>query len=353
MVLPSQEPEVQQKQTDHAEAPQEQPASQPAATLGATASEDATASTALDMSHQDSQAQMAMPGQAYTELASRAESIAAPPLVSVAPDKSGGQSEPPKPVEQATIACDTDDADTGPNVLSSSGDQHRQQSACQPADSIHTDSLDDADNSPTVKSLRAEAVDQQRVSSVDTLVGIVLAEPTVPDTNATQQQLQQQSSLAQQLEATVAPAAAEAKQANGGPAVQRQQASTDELSESAQAVGDKLNTSATAVSSADAQSRASPATAGAFAKPDAEPSGHAGQLEVNILDLFVLVCYQCLPSQRRTVLPSVYASKALLTFFWQHALFDQFTTCELPCSQEPWHTCYQTSAVKENVLSDP
>jgi hypothetical protein len=270
---------VQQKQTDHAEAPQEQPASQ-LATPGASASADATASTALDMNQQDSQAQMAMPRQAYTELASRAESIAAPPLVSVAPDKSGGESEPPTPVEQATIACDTDDADTSPNVLSSSGDQQRQQSACQPADSTHTDSLDDADNSPTVKSLRAEHVDQQQVSSADTLVGIVLAEPIVPDTNATQQQQQQQSSLAEQLEATVALAAAEAKQANGGPAVQRQQASTDELSESAQAASDKLNTSAMAVSSADAQSRASPATAGAFAEPDAGPGGHGGQLEV-------------------------------------------------------------------------
>ncbi len=74
MVLPSQEPEVQQKQADQAEAPHEQPASQ-LATPGASASEDATALIALDMSHQDSQAQMVMPGQAYTKLASRVEAL--------------------------------------------------------------------------------------------------------------------------------------------------------------------------------------------------------------------------------------------------------------------------------------
>ena len=157
----SKEPEVQQKQTDQAEAPQEQPASQ-LATPGASASEDATASTALDMSQQDSQAHMAMPGQAETEPASRAESIAAP-LVSAAPDISGDhQAEPSKPAEQATTACDTVDVDTGPSVSNTSGDQHCQQAACQPVDSIHTDSLDDADKSPTLLSLRAEPVDQQQ-----------------------------------------------------------------------------------------------------------------------------------------------------------------------------------------------
>ncbi len=283
MVLPSQEPEVQQKQTDQAEA-DEQPASQ-LATLGASASEDATASTALDMSHLDSQAQMAMLGQVYTKLASRAESTAASPLVSVAPDSSGGQSEPSTPAEQPNTASNTDDADTGPSVLSSSGDQQRQQSACQPAYSIHTDSLAHADNSPTVKSLRTELIHQRQrqVSPADTLIGILLVESVVPDTDAVQhqqQQQQQQSSQPEQLEATVAPAVAEAKQASGGPVVQRHQASTDELSESALAAGNKLNTSAMAGSSANAQSQTLLAIDGAFAEADAGPSGHGGQPEV-------------------------------------------------------------------------
>jgi len=274
--------------------------------------------------------------------------------VFVAPDKSGGQSEPSTPAEQATTAGNTDDADTGPSVLSSSGDQQRHQSACQPADSIHTDSLDDADNSPTMKSLRAEPVhqQQQQFNSSDTLVGILLVESAVLDTNAIQQQQQQQSSLAEQLEATVAPAVAEAKQTNGGPAVQRHQASTDEMSESALAAGDKLNTSSMAGSSADAQSQALLAIDGAFAEADAGPSGHGRQLEVTHSG-FICACLLPMLAKQRTVLPGAYATKALLALFGQYALVDPFTNCELPCSQEPWHTCYQTSVFKENVFSDP
>ena len=327
----SQEPEVQQKKIAHAEAPQEQSASQlVSATLGASASEDATdnASTPLDASQQNSQARVAMPGQADTEPASRAGSIAAgskigqqaqvsaagqptpgadvaaAQLVSAAPDiSSGHQAEPSAPAEQATTASDTVDLDTGPSVSSTSGDQQRPQSACQPAESIHIDSLDDADKSSTVLTLQAEPVDQQQqqVSTAEPPTPmlqspVTLAESTAPDTDTVlhlqqkQQQQQHQSSLAEQPEATVEPAAAKAKQANGGLAVQRQQASIDELTASAPAVGDK---SAMAGSPADAQSRASSATAGASAAADAAPSGHGCQIRVNQIYAGFIAVFIC------------------------------------------------------------
>ena len=330
----SQEPEVQQKQTDQAEAPQEQPASQ-LATPGASVSEDATASTALDMSQQDSQAQMAMPGQAETEPASRAESIATPPLVSAAPDISGGEAEPSTTAEQATTACDTVDVDTDPSVSSTSGDQQRQQSACQPADSIHTNSLDDADKSPTVLSLQAEPVDQQQqqVSTTPMLqTPVLLAESTAADTDTIlhlqqkQQQQHLQVPLAEQPEATAEPA--KAKQINGGPAVQQQQASTDELTEPAAATCDKVDKSAMAGSPADAQSRASSATARAFTEADAGPSGHGGQLEVKHSGFNVVhVRYQCLLSRRPTKFCPVRmpAKHFLLLFGNMHCLTNSQT----------------------------
>ena len=283
----SQEPEVQQKQTYQAEVPQEQSASQ-LATPGASASEDATTSTALNISQQGSQAQMAMPGQLETRPASKADSIAAAPLVSVAPDRSADfQAEPSPPAEQATAACDTDDVDTGPSI------QRHQQSACQPADSMHTDSLDDADNPSTVLSLQAEPVDQQQqqVNTAPMLqTPVLLAEPDATYTKTIlhlqhkhQQQQQQQLSLAKQLVATAEPAVTKAKQLSGGSAVQQQQALTNELTEPAAATGDKLDRSAMAGSPADAQSRASLPNAGASAAADAGPNGHGCQIEVNQL----------------------------------------------------------------------
>jgi len=86
------------------------------------------------------------------------------------------------------------------------------------------------------------------------------------------------------------PAAAKAKQANGGLAVQRQQASIDELTASAPAVGDK---SAMAGSPADAQSRASSATAGASAAADAAPSGHGCQIRVNQIYAGFIAVFIC------------------------------------------------------------
>ena len=98
------------------------------------------------------------------------------------------------------------------------------------------------------------------------------------------------------------------------------------------------------ITSAHLLSRASEADAG--------PSGHGRQLEVTHSG-FICACLLPMLAKQRTVLPGAYASKALLALFGQHALVDPFTNCELPCSQEPWHTCYQTSAFKENVFSDP
>jgi hypothetical protein len=196
----SQEPEVQQKKIAHAEAPQEQSASQlVSATLGASASEDATdnASTPLDASQQNSQARVAMPGQADTEPASRAGSIAA-----------------------------------GSKI----GQQAQVSAAGQPTP-------------------EADVAAAQLVSA-----------------------------------APAEPAAAKAKQANGGLAVQRQQASIDELTASAPAVGDK---SAMAGSPADAQSRASSATAGASAAADAAPSGHGCQIRVNQIYAGFIAVFIC------------------------------------------------------------
>lgn len=241
LISDDEEPEVQQKQTYQAEVPQDQSASQ-LATPGASASE-------------------AMPGQLETRPASKADSIAAAPLVSVAPDRSADfQAKPSPPAEQATAACDTDDVDTGPSI------QRHQQSACQPADSMHTDSLDDADNPSTVLSLQAEPVDQQQQQ------------------HKHQQQQQQQLSLAEQPVATAEPAVTKAKQVSGGSAVQQQQASTNELTEPAAATGDKVDRSAMAGSPADAQSRASLPNGGASAAADAGPNGYGCQIEGVILE---------------------------------------------------------------------
>ncbi|DBA82438.1 TPA: hypothetical protein ACH3X2_000674 [Trebouxia sp. C0005] len=297
MMSVGEEPEVLQKQTDEAEAPQGQPASQ-LTSPGASASEDATAATCLNMSQQDQaqqdQAQMAVPGQVETGFASRADSIAAPPIVAAAPDISCcHQAEPSTPAEQATTACDTADVDTGPNVSTTSGDPQCQQSACQPADSYQTDSNVDADKAPTMLSLQAEHVDQQQQQAKTSPMlqtPVLLAESVAADSDTTlhlqqkQQQQQQQSSLAEQPEAAAEPAVAKARQVNGGLAVQHQQASIDELSASAPAADDKWDKSAMAGNPADAQSRASSANAGASAAADAGPIGHERQFEGVVLE---------------------------------------------------------------------
>lgn len=353
-----------QKQTDEAEAPQGQPASQ-LTSPGASASEDATAATCLNMSQQDQaqqdQAQMAVPGQVETGFASRADSIAAPPIVAAAPDISCcHQAEPSTPAEQATTACDTADVDTGPNVSTTSGDPQCQQSACQPADSYQTDSNVDADKAPTMLSLQAEHVDQQQQQAKTSPMlqtPVLLAESVAADSDTTlhlqqkQQQQQQQSSLAEQPEAAAEPAVAKARQVNGGLAVQHQQASIDELSASAPAADDKWDKSAMAGNPADAQSRASSANAGASAAADAGPIGHERQFEVNQLYsgfIVVFVCYQCLPSRQPTV--SRMPAKHFLLFCKSMHCLTNPSTVSTDVLKRRCTLAIKTSAFLENSL---